>query len=452
MRVLNYEKVLKGVTRPKIKRSYDTPVIHKKHSPSILPEVSVILLDWSCRERFDSLDWLLKQNVAKEAYELIWVELYKKVVPQVIEKADTVITCGQKGLYHKHIGYNAGLLNAHGKIIVVCDSDAVYPVDFISSILKSFYPNNSNSAQPLVLMHYELRTSSTYPDNLKDRRDLKDDKWQWWPLNPNVGACMSVRKSDAIRFGGFDEHKSYRGYLCGPYDLGWRLINAGIPERWHDTSVVLWHFAHPDPVGVNRITPTLRSICESVHPHVDLHALTAVEAFSCGRFKPLKENPEIFDLRMKERAIGTKFEEKYANMTSRYGFSKWQVFRLRILMILDAFTTVIGKNIYKFLSGFKKKIIGEQATKQSEAIPCRVRTARDNLSLEPKIVAVYNNFNIVLFGNYFYGVPQSLGPVDFFDEKQIRNPLMLKAATKSKVEKLIDAKSRFKLMSKSIGL
>ena len=41
---------------------------------------------------------------------------------------------------------------------------------------------------------------------------------------------MTVRKADAIRFGGFDEHADYRGYLCGPYELGWRLVNAGLPE------------------------------------------------------------------------------------------------------------------------------------------------------------------------------------------------------------------------------
>ena len=55
-----------------------------------------------------------------------------------MEQADVVITCGQKGLYHKHRGYNIGLLHARGAITVICDSDAVYPPGFISSILTAF--------------------------------------------------------------------------------------------------------------------------------------------------------------------------------------------------------------------------------------------------------------------------------------------------------------------------
>lgn len=361
MRVLNYEQVLKGVAKPKHNRNYDYVRIHKKYFCSeALPKVSVILLDWSCRERFHTLDWLLKQDVPRQMYELIWVELYDRVIPEVLKKADTLITCGQKGMYHKHIAYNIGLLDSQGEIIVICDSDAIYPIDFISSIFKSFYTNNSSSAQPLVLMHYQLRTSFTYPDNLKDRDELRDDKWRWWPLNPNVGACMSVRKQDAIRFGGFDEHKSFRGYLCGPYDLGWRLINAGIPEHWHATSVTPWHFAHPDPVGVNEIALTLKRMHQNTYPHVDLHALTAVEAFSTGRLQPLKENRDIFKLRMLNRQIGTKFEEKYANMTSQDGFSRWQIFWLGVSMLFDIISTSISNNIYYLLRSLVKKVLSKR--------------------------------------------------------------------------------------------
>lgn len=437
MKVLNYNQVLKGVPKPKPSRSYGCVRTHKKHSPDVLPMVSVVLLDWSCRERFDTLDWLLKQDVPKELYELIWVELYDRVVPEVLEKANTVITCGQKGMYHKHVGYNVGLLNSYGEIIVICDSDAIYPVDFISSILESFYPNSSSLPQPLVLMHYQLRSSSTYPDNLKDRERLRDGKWQWWPLNPNVGACMSVRRQDAIRFGGFDEHKSFRGYLCGPYDLGWRLVNAGIPERWHDASTVLWHFAHPDPVGVNEIKPNLKRMYENTFPHVDLHALTAVEAFSTGRFQPLKENPEIFKLRMKERFIGTEFEEKYANITGGNSFSKWQIFWLRTSMLLDMIYTAIGKNIYRLLRSNVKKLLSEKQIEWLRRMKFNLFCVKRVDPNEPAILSSFKNFNIVRYRKLIYGVPQPLGPVDFHDEKQISSPLIIKGKTFREVKEII---------------
>src|SRR5258708_14715185 len=212
-------------------------VVHKRNHPAIKPRVSFILLDWTCRERFDTLDWLLSQDVPRHEYELIWIELHKRIVPEAMDKADKVITCRQGQPYHKHKGYNLGLLHAHGELICVCDSDAVFPRNFVSSVFKSFYPDRTTGPIPLVLMHHELRTSFTYPDNLTDAEDLKNQEtWKWWPVVPNAGACMTARRSDAIRFGGFDEDDSYRGYLWGPDDLGWRLVNASAPEEGDDES------------------------------------------------------------------------------------------------------------------------------------------------------------------------------------------------------------------------
>lgn len=351
MRVLNYDKILGKISRRTTSHDESRIHLHKINQASEEPVLSIVLVDWECRERFHSLDWLLKQDVPKAKYELIWVELYNRVVPEVLEKVDVLITCGQEGLYHKHIGYNVGLLHARGAIVTICDSDAVFPPDFVSSVLGSFHATSAGVPSSISLMHHELRTSFLYPDNLIDTQQLKDEKWCWWPLNPNVGACASVRKADAVRFGGFDEHKSYRGYLCGPYDLVWRLVNSGVPEMWHDTSTVLWHFAHPDPAGVNGLVPTLKMLLEYRHPHVDLHALTAVEAFSTGRLLPLKENPEIFALRMGERKIGSTFEKKYACLTGGDGFSKLQVWGLKGSLFVDLLCTALAGNTYARIRG-----------------------------------------------------------------------------------------------------
>jgi len=168
---------------------------------------------------------------------------------------------------------------------------------------------------------------------------------------------MSVLKEDAFRFGGFDECPSYRGYLCGPYDLGWRLCNAGIPEIWHDLSTVLWHFAHPDPVGVNGCIPSLSRLLESRYPHVDLHALTAVEHFSTGRILPNRENPEIHTQRMARRRIGTEFESKYANLTGPRGFCRWHVGLLRLMFLIDLGWTPVHHATGQLGRSFKKSLI-----------------------------------------------------------------------------------------------
>ena len=265
--------------------------------------------------------------MARELYEIIWIELYERLVPEVKQRVDFVITCGQKGLYHKHKGYNVALLQARGKIVCVCDSDAIFPPDFVESIINKFRLLEIPDGIPLVLMHYQWRSASQMPGDFSNLQQIHDH--QWLPLWPNVGACVSVRRRDAITFGGFDEHESFRGYMCGPYDLGWRMVNAGIREEWHDPSVAIWHFAHPDPVASFNNKFSWKLWREIACLHIDAHALTAVDAFSSGRILPLEENQAIFACRMSLRTIGTPFEEKYANLP-KTDFSSSAKFQLKI--------------------------------------------------------------------------------------------------------------------------
>ncbi len=306
------------------------PTIHKYNERPDAPFVSLILLDWSVRERFHALDWLSRQTVARQLYEIIWVELYDRLIPEALEKADTFVTLHQQGLYHKHVGYNKGLILARGAVITICDSDAVFPPDFVASILNTFKLGEPSEAQSTVLMHYEWRTTDTYPEKLDCVDEMQNHVWL--DLWPNVGACMSVLRKDAVAFCGFDEHHSFRGYMCGPYDLGWRLVNGGVPEIWHDPSVALWHFAHPDPVGSTR--PFSRELWKEIASrHIDGHALTAVEAFSTGRTWVLQENPEVHELRMAQRSIGSEFEKKYASLSSKR-FSLWARLKLQAVAML----------------------------------------------------------------------------------------------------------------------
>ena len=293
-------------------------MIHKNFDPDHQPTVSVVLLDWSVRERFQALEWLNRQEARRDSFEIIWIDLYNRVVPEALEMADMVVTLNQQGMYHKHKAYNEGLLLARGDLVTICDSDAVFHPRFIDSILEHFR-DGSGGVQPLVLMHHEWRTADLYPDGMNSIEELS--RHRWLDLWPNVGACMTVRKQDALRYGGFDEHRIFRGYLCGPYDLGWRLVNAGLPETWAEPDIALWHFAHPDPPASLSSGFSLRRWLEVRAPHLKYHALAAVEAFSSGRLLPRRENPMIFSKRMNIRRIGTEYEKDYANLCGPEGFS-----------------------------------------------------------------------------------------------------------------------------------
>ena len=407
-------------------------IIHKNSAPPA-PRLSIILLDWECRERFSTLDWLLKQDVAKDQYELIWVELYDRVVYEVMEKADVVITCNQRGTYHKHIGYNIGLLQARGSIICVCDSDAVFPPDFVSSVFRSFQIQ-AGPPIPLVLMHYEWRTSLLYPDDLTDTASLKDfARWKWWPLIVNEGACVTVRREDAIRFGGFDEHPSYAGYLCGPYDLAWRLVNAGWKEVWHDESVALWHFAHPDPIGTNGQKATLSQLLEKAYPHINGHALTAVEAFSTGRFQPLQENPKIWAQRMQDRRIGSALETGYSNRTAQKGYPLWTIWLLWWSLAREIVGQYLHDRLWKpswdLLRRYLPLLIGERGYGAvRDAYRDYVAVYRTNHTVHaeiPILLCSYRGYNLVKIKDSFYAARHGIGDLDLSSDEGRSHPELL---------------------------
>lgn len=261
-------------------------------------ELSIIMLDWSVREKFFALDWLNQQTIDRGRYELIWVELRDRRLPEVEAKVDSLLTLRQTERYYReHLGHNAGLAQSHGRIVTMCDGDAVYPPEFVASVLDAF-------AERKVLMHHQRRSNAPYPDGATIEAIAAHG---FSELIPNTSACVSMLRRGAIGFGGLDEHESYDGYWCGQNELAWRLINSGVPEVWCE-SLYLYHFRHPGDSGRG-------SSLDEVSPlsgQIDGHNTTGVDAFRDGRLLPLVENQEIHRLRMDQRVIGSEFEKKYA--------------------------------------------------------------------------------------------------------------------------------------------
>ena len=263
-----------------------------------MKELSIILIDWSVRERFHALDWLVEQSVPRDQYEIIWTEWGTRKLPEISAKVDHHLVLGNtSGLYHKHQAINAGLAQSVGRVVTMCDSDAVFPPDFVQSVVSTF-------GERKVLMHHEQRSDESYPDGAS----LEEIKAKHFvDLIPNTSACTSMLRRDAIGFGGVDEHEAYRGNLSGQLELVWRLVTSGVPEVWHD-SVFIYHFDHPG--GSGRGASLVERGPDSHES--GMHNLIGVNGFGTGRLLPWVENPEIHRLRMAQRIIGTEMEKNYS--------------------------------------------------------------------------------------------------------------------------------------------
>ena len=118
------------------------------------PKVSLILLDWSVRESFHLLYYLARQDVPRDAFEVVVVEYYSRVSEAIRKfeaEVDTwaLLEMPEACYYHKHLMYNAGIVLARGEICVICDSDAMVKPTFIRSILEAF------EREPQLVLHLD---------------------------------------------------------------------------------------------------------------------------------------------------------------------------------------------------------------------------------------------------------------------------------------------------------
>lgn len=316
--------------------------ILRRTRPTTPVKVSFILLDWSCRESFHMLDYLAEQSVPRDEYEILWVEYYDRQPEELQQRIDTALADGRpspvdthvllemprSAYYHKHLMYNAGLTLAAGEIVCICDSDTMVSPTFVESILREF------DADPdIVLHHDEVRHPSRdlhpfrYPPfedvrgpgstTVVNRRTLG----VWDEVDPlhtrNYGACVSAKRADLVAIGGADMHLDYLGHVCGPYEMTFRLVNAGKREVWH-TSEFLYHTWHPGEAGDNNY----------FGPHDGLSmSTTALAARQTRRIAPLEPHPAIALLQSDPT---TSEAELLSRVVNPAWLERWNIERLNV--------------------------------------------------------------------------------------------------------------------------
>lgn len=290
--------------------SHKIEVLHKTGNEH--PRISLILLDWSCRESFHIFHYLQRQSAPRNAFEVIWVEFYDSKPKEIAELVAAqsqgapeildqwiVMNVSPESYYHKHAAYNVGIAAARGDIICIMDSDAFMGDNFISTLLATF------DADPDIALHVdEVRNIDRrhYPFDFPPVQEvlmgacvnwngtttvgLVDNATQLYTRN--YGACFCAKRDAVIAIGGADEHIDYMGHVCGPYDLTFRLVNAGKRELWHPTEFI-YHCWHPGTDGENNY----------IGPHDGRNNSTrALKARATGRKLPYVENPAIQRLRL----------------------------------------------------------------------------------------------------------------------------------------------------------
>lgn len=284
-----------------------------KNDQLVSPQVSVVLLDWSCRESFHILDYLENQTVPRAAYEVIWIEYYNRKPSQIEQKLRQCEISGKPPVldqwvlldmptdvyYHKHLMYNVGVLLSRGRIVAICDSDAIVRSTFLEGIISSFESNLD-----IVLHMDEVRNNNRrfYPFSYPSIEDVLGNGCVNWQDGKtvglrdtadrlhtrNYGACMAALREDLVKIGGADEHIDYLGHICGPYEMTFRLVNSGKRELWHPTEF-LYHVWHPGQAGESNY----------VGPHDGRQVSSrALQGKFTGRVLPLSENPAIQNLRL----------------------------------------------------------------------------------------------------------------------------------------------------------
>jgi hypothetical protein len=308
------------------------------NSDMVSPKLSIILLDWSCRESFHVLDYLADQTIPREQYELIWIEYYDRRASDIDQKLKecalaakpppvdrwVMMRVPRDVYYHKHLMYNAGIVLSRGEIVAICDSDAIVKDTFAGTILPAF-----DQDRRIVLHLDQVRNNDKrfYPFNYPTIEEVigdgsinwKDGKttglWDTADIlhTRNYGACMAAVRKDLINVGGADEHIDYLGHICGPYDMTFRLVNGGKREFWHPEEF-LYHVWHPGQAGEKNY----------IGPHDGRHMSSrALLSRLTGRILPFQENPAIQSLRLGKNSLV--LEDSFAQITSQENLRSWSV-------------------------------------------------------------------------------------------------------------------------------
>ena len=210
------------------------------------PKISVVMVDGSFRERYESIDFMARQGFAPQDYELIWVEYYDTIANDLQRRIDKAcasgrnfrtIALGKGGTYHSSYCFNRGIAEARGELVVIPDADVIAEPDFLQTVWK----DHAVSDRLVTYYHRynepeDKRINDVNIDHLRKVCEL---------TNPaNHGACIAVRRKWLIEINGYEQSPIFAtGFHANDKDIYARLCSLGLMVRWNP-DVKLWHPWH----------------------------------------------------------------------------------------------------------------------------------------------------------------------------------------------------------------
>lgn len=205
------------------------------------PVISVVMVDGGFRESFHALDYLGRQTLPDENYEILWVDYTDRVAPEVAARDDVRTFCLDRSDEPQRLGmaYNKGILEARGEILVIPDGDIACDAELLEMVRREH-----EDCDDLVLYVLRLDQPEHHAREDQDMDYLKDTcsiKHTY-----NFGGCTTVRRRWMLEMNGYEQLPFFAGYHYLGGDNYIRFKNRGLKVKWHP-ELRVYHPWHPLP-------------------------------------------------------------------------------------------------------------------------------------------------------------------------------------------------------------
>ena len=254
-------------------------------------KTSVVMVNGGYRERFHSIDALSDQTLPDEQYELIWVEYFRNVNPELANKqrVDIVVLGNDPAKeYHSSYCFNEGIRRSKGEVIVIPDADVMVERTFLESVIAE-----REHCDRLALCFNRMNEPKT---GHVDPAIYTMDHLRRVCLHTvpgNFGGCLTVRKKWLLEINGYEQDPIFgSAEHANGYDVNVRLKNLGVHVMWHPTEF-LYHPWHPTPTGGGDRYPPQISITRQRERNLSYLANYGLDSSKDKDFKEVPDNATV---------------------------------------------------------------------------------------------------------------------------------------------------------------